>query len=145
MDIVLEGLGPKLACVLYQLPPSYSYTEERMQDVIETLGGFAGNVIEFRHASWWEEEAKTLLEKSKLNICSVSFPGLPENDLGTGKIYYKRMHGVPELFKSSYSEEVLKGLVENLPTSKESFVFFNNTYYEAGYSNAGTLKKMINF
>src|SRR5690606_29629436 len=48
-DIVREGIGEKLGCILYQLPPSYSFTEERLNDVINTVSHTTENVVEFRH------------------------------------------------------------------------------------------------
>ncbi len=138
-DIVTNGLDKKLACILFQLPPSYSYTEERLNDILSNLSHHADNVIEFRHVSWWKQEVYNELNKAKLTFCSVSFPGLPEEDVVTSTDFYKRMHGVPELFKSSYSSAQLKELSKNIPEGKKSFVYFNNTMFEAGYSNAREL------
>lgn len=142
-DIVQEGLQEKLACILFQLPPSYSYSEERLSDIIENLEHKSQNVIEFRHTSWWNEHVYDVLREHQLTICSPSFPNLPEDNLITSNIFYKRMHGVPELFISSYTDKQLKALAKNMPDAQQSFVYFNNTMYEAGYSNANTLKQIL--
>ena len=143
MDITLEGLGTKLGCVLFQLPPSYSYSEERLEDIIRNVPRHSRNVIEFRHTSWWKEDVYKALADAGLTFCSVSFPGLPADNIMMGDVFYKRMHGVPELFKSSYADDVLKSLSEEIPDNKTSFIYFNNTMYEAGYSNAKTLKECL--
>lgn len=141
--IVMEGLQEKLACILFQLPPSYSYSEERLNDIVENLEHKSQNVIEFRHVSWWDEHVYDVLRKHRLTICSPSFPNLPETNIITSDIFYKRMHGVPELFISSYTDKQLKSLAKDMPNAPRSFVYFNNTMYEAGYSNAYSLKEIL--
>jgi len=142
-DIVNSGLENKLACILFQLPPSYSYTEERLNDILTQLDHQPHNVIEFRHASWWTKEVYLELNKAKLTFCSVSYPGLPDDDIVTSSVFYKRMHGMPELFKSSYSAQQLKGLSSHIPKEKEAFIYFNNTTFEAAYTNARTLISLM--
>ncbi len=141
-DIVREGLGEKLSCILYQLPPSYAYTAERMDDILSNTRRDTPQVIEFRHISWWDEKVYRALREHALSFCSVSYPGLPEEEIITGPVYYKRMHGVPELFRSSYSEKVLQTLADHIPGDIRSFIYFNNTMFEAGYSNAARLKEL---
>lgn len=51
-----EGLQDKLACILFQFPPSYHYTPERLEFIIGQLDLNFKNVIEFRHESWWIPE-----------------------------------------------------------------------------------------
>lgn len=144
MDIVSEGLNEKLACVLFQLPPSFHFSEERLQDILNNIEHHSRNVIEFRHVSWWIPPVYNALKSAGLTFCSVSFPGLPEDNIKTSDVFYKRMHGVPELFKSSYSDESLKLLASEISNDGTSFVYFNNTMFEAGYSNAETLKSILN-
>jgi len=142
MKIIEEGLGEKLGCILYQMPPSYHFSAERLNDILQ-LSFDPRNVVEFRHISWWEDKVFEAFRKHKINFCCVSYPNLPDENIVTGKLLYRRMHGVPELFKSSYSEKELIELSENLKTEKEGFVFFNNTMFEAGYSNALQLKQLL--
>jgi uncharacterized protein YecE (DUF72 family) len=42
---------------LFQLPPSYSYTKTRLEDIVSQLDPARRNVVEFRHASWWNERS----------------------------------------------------------------------------------------
>jgi uncharacterized protein YecE (DUF72 family) len=50
-DLCATGLKEKLGPILFQLPPSYSFTSERLQDVINSLDKKFLNVVEFRHQS----------------------------------------------------------------------------------------------
>lgn len=143
MEIVNEGLGEKLGCVLFQLPPSYSYSEERLEDILNAVAPQSSNVIEFRHISWWQEKVYQALKDANLTFCSVSYPGLPDYNIITSDIFYKRMHGVPELFKSAYSEPEIEELATSIPKDITSFTYFNNTMFEAGYSNATSLKDLL--
>ena len=143
IDIVLEGLGEKLSCILFQLPPSFHYSEQAIADLLESVAHNSRTVVEFRHASWWTPIVYDTLKAAGISFCSVSYPGLPEDNIMTTDVFYKRMHGVPELFKSSYDTGILQQLAADLPEEGTSFVFFNNTMYEAGYSNAIEFKGLI--
>jgi len=142
-DIVMEAIDEKLACILFQLPPSYSYSEERLNDILESIEHLSRNVIEFRHSSWWNNEVYRSLQSCNLSFCSVSFPNLPEDDIRTSSLFYKRMHGVPVLFESAYSEKEIVSLADSIPVKYFSFIYFNNTTYGAGYSNASYLTELV--
>ncbi|MCF3111908.1 DUF72 domain-containing protein [Niabella sp. CC-SYL272] len=142
MEVIQAALGNKLSSVLYQMPPSYTFSEERLTNVAEQLSLDNRNVIEFRHVSWWRQEVFDLLCKHRINFCSVSYPGLPAGNMITGNFLYRRMHGVPDLFQSSYSEKELVQLYQELPAGKDAFIFFNNTTFESGYTNAYFLKQL---
>jgi uncharacterized protein YecE (DUF72 family) len=140
LAIIEPALADKLACVLFQLPPSYSFSEDRMNDVVQALGGNARNVVEFRHISWWTEEVFETLRRHSITFCNASYPNLPETAIATSNIFYQRMHGIPKLFESSYDNERLAELASAIPKDLTSFIYFNNTMFEAGYTNAQTLK-----
>lgn len=143
MDIIHAGLGKKLANVLYQLPPSYSYTPERLEDILEALPPHPGTVVEFRHISWWQELVWTALRARQISFCNVSFPNLPDTGICTSSVFYKRMHGVPQLFESVYSREEVDLLYGQLSAAANVFVYFNNTSFEGGYTNAGYLSHLV--
>ena len=48
------GLKEKCGCCLFQLPPNYHYSEERLEKIISSLHKDFNNVMEFRHESWWQ-------------------------------------------------------------------------------------------
>jgi len=142
-DIVTAGLGSKLGCLLFQFPASYTYTDERMNDILENIPNHKTSVIEFRHDSWCTEAVTAQLKKNRISFCNSSFPGLPDTAINTTNLFYKRMHGVPQLFVSSYSKNDIQQLADSIPEKKECYVFFNNTTYEAGYQNAKSLRQML--
>ncbi len=142
--LIKLGLDDKLSHFLFQLPPSFHYNEENMERIIDNIPHHSQNVIEFRHISWWNDEVEKKLKKAKLTFCNVDFPGLKSHFINTNDFFYLRLHGNPVLFKSSYSEAELKGFYKDFPkTAKKHSIYFNNTFYEAAYSNATQLMNMV--
>jgi uncharacterized protein YecE (DUF72 family) len=143
-SLCTEGLKHKLACILFQFPPSYDYSPEKLQYIISKLDLNFKNVLEFRHTSWWIPEVWTELLKNNIIFCSVSHPQLPETVFTFSPLVYIRLHGKTKMFYSSYSTEELmqlKDLILNSP-SKKGFIYFNNTASTAGILNALEMKNL---
>jgi uncharacterized protein YecE (DUF72 family) len=142
--IAEEGLEDKLGCVLFQLPPSFDYTEEHLGRVLESVPHRQSSVIEFRHPSWWKEEVYAALEKNRLTFCNNDFPGMPAKTISTKQRFYMRFHGNPVLYKSEYSLETLEKLTKEIPPAcKERYIYFNNTWYMAAIENARMIREMM--
>ncbi|HEY1039249.1 MAG TPA: DUF72 domain-containing protein [Bacteroidia bacterium] len=142
--LIKEGLGNKLNYFLFQMPPSFHYTTENLDRIIKNIPHDPENVIEFRHLSWWKDEVIEELRKAKLTFCNIDYPGLDTWFITTSPHFYLRLHGNPQLFKSSYSTDKLKKFYAAFPKENKDFtIYFNNTYYEAGYTNASELVKII--
>lgn len=139
-----QGLADKLACVLFQLPPSFSYTEERLKLITSSLDPQFKNVVEFRHDSWWNQEVYDALSVHNITFCSVDYPKLPSPVIATSSVGYYRFHGSPKLFYSQYAEEQLKVVYDSIAAEKfkEAYIYFNNTASEAGILNALQMKSM---
>ena len=138
-----EGLSEKLGPILFQLPPSFSYSEERLQLITSSLNPNFINVIEFRNESWWREDVYSALAEASITFCSVNYPKLPTTVAATTQTGYVRLHGNPKLFYSEYSEPELQQLYSDILKQhnlKEVYVYFNNTASEAGIINAQQFK-----
>lgn len=136
------GLKDKLGCILFQFPPSYSFSEEKLQNIINNLNPKFKNVIEFRHESWWIDKVWDLFMENNITFCSVSHPQLPETIFDKSPLIYIRLHGTPKMFYSGYSSEQLD-YIKNKTEGKNAFVYFNNTAGEEGILNALEFKKII--
>ena len=136
------GLKEKLGCVLFQFPPSYQFNSEKLSQIINNLDLKFKNVIEFRHESWWNQEVWDAFLDNNITFCSVSHPQLPQTIFKDFPLIYIRLHGVPKIFYSSYSSEVLLH-IKNVINLKSGFIYFNNTASEAGILNALALKSML--
>ncbi len=145
-DVIREGLKDKLACILYQLPPNFEYTVEKLDNIIVALNPSFNNVLEFRHSSWWNKKVYQQLEKHEITFCNISHPKLPDDIVSTSPLFYFRFHGVPKLFYSAYSHQYLDSIIEKIKRKKEveeAYIYFNNTAGPGAIENAGYIKGII--
>lgn len=140
-QIIETGLKEKLACVLFQFPPSFSFTEDRLAQLIELLHNTSQNVVEFRHLSWWNETVFEQLAASDIIFAGQSYPSnLPDEVIQTSSSIYYRFHGKPVLYKSEYDIAVIEDFKKQVPThAKQAFVYFNNTWGTGAITNAKQL------
>ena len=145
-NLITNGLKEKLGPVLFQLPPSFQYSNERLELLINSVYKEYKNVIEFRHASWWKQKVFTQLKKENIIFCGIDYPGLDNKAIVTNGVAYYRFHGRPKLYYSSHKICDLKTVADTLIENKkvtEAFIFFNNTATKAAIKNARWLKKYI--
>ena len=144
--LITKGLKEKLGPVLFQLPPKYVYTNERLALIVNSMYKEFKNVIEFRDTSWWTNDVFVRLKKEKLIFCGIDYPGLPNDAIVTNKVVYYRFHGRPRLYYSAYKKEDLKINADSILANKKvtsAYIFFNNTATQAAIKNANSLKKYI--
>jgi len=145
-NYINENIENKLAGFLIQFPASFHCTENNIKWLVETLSDEFLLAVEFRHASWWNDDIYELFKKHQWIFCGVSFPAkLSEDVLVTNsEIGYYRLHGKPTLYKSSYSEEFLDNLIEKIKvTGKDFYIMFNNTWGKSAIENSLYLKKIL--
>ena len=146
-DTTLVGLKEKLGTVLFQFPPSFSYSADRLELVIQNLSGEVKNVLEFRHSSWWIEEVFKKLKKKNIIFSGISHPKLSDEVVINNKTAYYRFHGVPDLYYSAYTHHKLQSIADALlkdKTIKEAYIYFNNTATVGAIENAIWLKDYVN-
>ena len=61
---IADLLGPRMGCFLFQLPPSYHYSPDRLRTILDQLDPARRNVVEFRHKSWWNDEVYAAFENA---------------------------------------------------------------------------------
>jgi uncharacterized protein YecE (DUF72 family) len=142
---VRKGLQHKLGCVLFQLPPQLIYSEELLEKIITNLNPSFKNVIEFRHESWWNKNVFQKLKKQNIIFCGISYPKLSDDVVKTNANLYYRLHGVPVLYKSAYSQEFLEDLARDVEKlkAKEAWIYFNNTWGTAAIENGKFLQALM--
>jgi uncharacterized protein YecE (DUF72 family) len=144
---IAEVLGEKMGCFLFQLPPNFEFTHDRLEMILPQLNSAHKNVLEFRHASWWTPEVFSAFKKHKIIFCSVSAPKLPNDLIVTAEIIYIRFHGPKRWFYGLYSDQQLVAWATKIAASnaKEAWIYFNNTADGSAIANARALEKIINF
>jgi uncharacterized protein YecE (DUF72 family) len=90
---IADLLGPRMGCFLFQLPPSFHYSRARLDRIVSQLDPTHRNVVEFRHASWWNERVYTAFRAAGIIFCSCSGPKLPDELIATADDIHIRFHG----------------------------------------------------
>lgn len=145
-DTINNGLQEKLGPVLFQLPPSYNYTEERLDRIISSLNPTFKNIVEMRHASWWNADVYQSLRKHNISFSGMSHPNLPDDVIKNTPVIYYRFHGVPNLYRSPYSMEFLQKVIDAIQHDidiKEAWFYFNNDFDAVGVKNANEMISLI--
>ena len=143
---IQEGLKEKLGCVLFQLPAQLSYSEELLQKITNQLNPSFVNVVEFRHASWWQPKVQETLSFHHISFCGISHPLLPNEVVANTENIYYRFHGVPHLYYSAYDNSFLQQVVTAISAAKhakQAYVYFNNTAQTAAIENAQFVQQLI--
>lgn len=140
-----QGLREKLGCLIFQMPPSYHFTEDNLEKIIKAANKNFINVFELRHASWWNTAVYDAFTENNITFCSVSFPGLPDDVVVTTNMLYYRFHGIPDLYFSTYVEDELKIIADKIKQEQIKTVYcaFNNTGNLGAIENAKWIRSYL--
>ncbi|WP_435104391.1 DUF72 domain-containing protein [Arhodomonas sp. AD133] len=145
----VAGLGARQGPILIQLPPSLPLEAETVERFLGAVRRryHGALVCEPRHPSWFCETGERILRRHQVARAAVDPPVTATAGEPGGwpaPVYY-RLHGSPERFRSSYSDEYLASLSEHLGTAETScrWCIFNNTGSEAGIDNGLTLQALV--
>lgn len=140
-EVITAGLKDKLGCVLFQMPPSFSYTEERLELLMNSLKTGFNNVVEARHISWWNDHVFKEFSNNNITFSGISYPSaLPDEVIQNTSLVYYRFHGKPVLYKSVYPLEEIEQFSHAIkPGHEQVFVYFNNTWGTSALTNAKQL------
>jgi uncharacterized protein YecE (DUF72 family) len=125
----IRGLGGKLGPVLLQLPPSMRIDLDRLGRTLSLFPDGIRVAVEPRHASWWVDETRDLLEKHEAAFCLAH--GIVRTPLWrTADWGYLRMHSGRATPRPCYGRAALRGwakrLAELWPSDADLYVYFNN-------------------
>ena len=129
----LEPIHDKIAFWLFQMPSSFKFNEENMER-LRTFGRDAildkNAVLEFRDDSWWSASSLRELRKSKIIMCSVDAPMLPNKILNLNNTVYLRLHSSKSWYNYLYSEQELRSIMARLKKKRASSiaVYLNNDH-----------------
>ncbi|HTB85657.1 MAG TPA: DUF72 domain-containing protein [Candidatus Sulfotelmatobacter sp.] len=142
---IADLLGPRMGCLLFQLPPSFQYTASRLKNILAQLEPTRRNVVEFRHPSWWNAGVYAAFKKAGVIFCSCSAPKLPEDLIVTTDEVYIRFHGLTKWYQHDYSSEALAGWAERIRDSgcKRVWAYFNNDRGGHAITNARELLRQL--
>lgn len=141
-------LEEKLAVLLVQLPPSLALDPGTAGDFFPKLveGSAARVTVEPRHASWFTPEADALLGNLGVNRVGADPARVPAaaDPLVVGGLAYRRLHGSPVIYRSSYGDrigEIGEALLAS--PAEERWCIFDNTASSAATGDALALMKAL--
>ncbi|MGV3593438.1 MAG: DUF72 domain-containing protein [Gammaproteobacteria bacterium] len=142
---IADLLGAHMGCFLFQLPPSFRYTAARLRMILAQLDPRHRNVVEFRHASWWNEEVYAAFRKTGAIFCSCSGPRLPDALVKTADDVYIRFHGTKRWYRHDYTGDELQQWVDRIRASgaKRAWIYFNNDREAYAVKNARAMKRLL--
>jgi uncharacterized protein YecE (DUF72 family) len=137
-------LGPKLGCLLVQLPPSLTYDRPiAEQFFLDLRAQYSGPVVlEPRHPSWFTPDVSARLSAHRVGQVAADPACVPAaaEPAGWPELVYVRLHGSPEIYYSTYDEAYLDRLARRLrkleTKANEIWCIFDNTARSAATPNA---------
>ena len=143
--LIADILGDHMGCFLFQLPPSYHFTKARLKCILRQLDSARRNVVEFRHASWWNETVYAAFRDSGAIFSSCSGPRLPDVLVHTADEIYVRFHGPERWYRHDYSHSELAVWADRIRGcgASRAWLYFNNDYNSFAPKNALTMRQLL--
>lgn len=144
-----QGLGDKLAVVVWQLPDNFKRDMTRLEGFVRALRSWrtTRHAIEFRHPSWFDAEVAALLEAHRIAVCQSDAPDWPLWNALTTDLVYVRLHGHTKLYASRYTEAELATWARRVRRwqreKRDVHVYFDNTARGYAPRDAARLVELI--
>ena len=137
----LEVLEDRLGAVLFQLPPYIRKDMGRLNGFLSTLPEGLPSAMEFRHASWFDDEVFDALTARRVALC-LSDDGesaLPKR-IGTTSWLYLRLR------QADYDDQALRGWLDRAAATMAAtgFVFFKHEDEAGGPALAARFLTLAN-
>ena len=88
---VITALGDKLGPVLFQLPPNFKKDTLLLADFVNSFPTGMRAAFEFRHQSWFEDEAFNALQARNVALCIADTEDLTTPQIATADYGYLRL------------------------------------------------------
>jgi uncharacterized protein YecE (DUF72 family) len=125
-----DGLGPKLGPFLLQFPPNLRADVDALDEVLTQFPEGVKVAVEPRHASWFDQATKRVLERHGAAYCLSDSIGRRSPHWRTANWGYLRMHEGRAKPHPCYGRSALRTWAERLaqlwPRSATVYVYFNN-------------------
>ncbi|GGR38406.1 DUF72 domain-containing protein [Streptomyces netropsis] len=140
------GLGDRLGPVLLQLPPTLRADPGALDTALACFPAGTRVAVEPRHASWWTDEVRAVLEHRAAALCWADHDSRPVTPLWrTADWGYVRFHcGRAEPWPR-YGRQALTSWVrrvtENWPDRADVYCYFNNDHGGAAVHDAAAFAR----
>jgi uncharacterized protein YecE (DUF72 family) len=116
-------LGPKLATLLFQLPPTFKKDAAVLRAFVDLLPVGTRAAFEFRHASWFEADIFEILRGRNVALCVADSEKMSTPIVATADYAYFRLRD------EGYQDADIArwaSVVSGLSGPKDSFVYFKH-------------------
>jgi uncharacterized protein YecE (DUF72 family) len=125
-----QGLGAKLGPVLLQLPPNLAIDLDALDRTLRAFPRHVRVAVEPRHASWWTDESRRLLERHGAALCLADADGLRTPLWATAEWGYVRLHHGRASPESCYGRSAITTWASRLadlwPGTADVYAYLNN-------------------
>jgi uncharacterized protein YecE (DUF72 family) len=125
-----SGLGDHLGPVLLQLPPTMRADPQRLDETLAAFGGSTRVAVEPRHASWFVDDVRRVLEARGAALCLADGGPVDFPTWRTADWTYVRFHRGAGRPQPCYLRRQLVAwagrLSETWGPSEDVYCFFNN-------------------
>jgi uncharacterized protein YecE (DUF72 family) len=125
-----NGLGQKLGPFLLQLPPTLKADLESLETTLTAFPEEARVAVEMRHASWFTEECRKVLERRGAALCLADGGPTVTPVWRTVNWTYVRFHRGRASPESCYGDAALRRWAKRLASEwgagEQIFAYFNN-------------------
>uniref|UniRef100_B0SZQ1 DUF72 domain-containing protein n=1 Tax=Caulobacter sp. (strain K31) TaxID=366602 RepID=B0SZQ1_CAUSK len=143
------ALGDKLGPLLIQLPPSLKFEPAVVERFLAEWrkATTAATVLEPRHPTWFDAPADAMLRTFQIARVAADpaiVPAAAEPG-GWPGVTYRRLHGSPAMYKTSYDDGRLEPLAEQMTgetKAAQAWCIFDNTQFAAATTDALKLKAL---
>ena len=129
LELFLRMIDPlrtarRLGPILFQLPPTVKHDMALLNDFLVLLPGDLRFSMEFRHASWLQDDVYEALRQRNVSLCVAESDKLEIPEVITADFVYYRLR------KPEYTEEERKSIAERakelLSQGKDLYLFFKH-------------------
>lgn len=125
-------LGRKLGPVLLQLPPGFEADVARLDAALEVMPPRVRVAVEFRHASWYTDEVRRVLERHRAALCWADRRRPLDPPWRTASWGFIRFHEGVASPRPCYGRQALLSWAERLrdaySADEDLYCYFNNDH-----------------
>ena len=117
-----QTLGPKLAILLFQLPPNFKKNVDVLRSFVELLPDGTRAAFEFRHESWLDAETYDTLRSRNVALCIADSEKMKTPVEVTADFAYFRLRD------EGYQQQDIEGWATTIKglQPKDAFVYFKH-------------------
>lgn len=115
-------LGDRLGMILFQMPPTLRKDLPRLRDFLAALPAGLRVALEFRHASWQDDEVHQTLRERAAALC------VADTDEGVTPLVRTSDHAYLRLRRTQYTEDDLRAWADRIAAQplERAFVYFKH-------------------